>query len=164
MKRKSSVPETREKWDISREPFRLGCRLDDLAIAIKSTELESYKERKVPQYQNEKPNPKLNEGDSINQSQRKDTLIKFSNQSHRQHSDIDKTVVEQSQKINEYKSISTDQLYQSIWKNPPADIFKDTEIKQNYSKIVNSQCSYDTVYKQLSINQPTHLQSSSIWK
>ena len=63
---------------------------------IKSTELEPHKERRDPEHQNKKPNPSLNEEDGINQSQIKEKLIKFSNQSHRHHSDIDTTAIEQS--------------------------------------------------------------------
>ena len=103
----------------------LANKLNDLTI--KGTELEPHKQRPGPEHQNKKPSPKLNEEDGINQSQIKETLIKFSNQSHRHHRDIDTTAVEQSQKINEYKSISAAQLYQNVWKNPLADIPKDTK-------------------------------------
>ena len=48
-------------------------------MTIKSTELESHKERRDPEYQNEKLIPTLNEGDGNNQSQMKETFIKFSN-------------------------------------------------------------------------------------
>ena len=54
--------------------------------------------------------------------------------------------------MNEYKSISAGQLYQNVWKNPLTDIPKDTEREQNYSKIFNPQRSYDTVYRQPSMN------------
>ena len=90
----------------------LANKLNDLII--KSTELGSHKKRRDPEHQNEKPNPTLNEEDGSNQSQIKETLIKFSNQSHRHHSDIDTKAVEQSQKMNEYKSISAGQLYQNV--------------------------------------------------
>ena len=68
----------------------------------------------------------MNEEDGINQLEIKETLTEFSNQSHRHHNSIDTTAAEQSQKINEYKSVSTGHLYQSVWKNPLADIPKDT--------------------------------------
>ena len=54
--------------------------------------------------------------------------------------------------MNETKSISSGQLYQNIWKNPPADITTDTETAHNYSKIFNPQLSYDTVCRQPSVN------------
>ena len=54
--------------------------------------------------------------------------------------------------MNETKSISSGQLYQNIWKNPPADITTDTERAHNYSKIFNPQLSYDTVCRQPSVN------------
>ena len=119
---------------------------------IKGTELEPHKERRDPEHQNKKPSPSLNEEDGINQSQIKETLIKFTNQSHRHHNDTDTTAVEQSQKINEYKSITAGQLYQNLWKNLLTDIPKETEREQNYSKLFNPQLSYDTVYRQPSIN------------
>ena len=64
-------------------------------MTIKSTELESHKERRDPEHQNKKPSPSSNEEDSINQLQIKKTLIKFSNQSHRHHSDVVTAVAEQ---------------------------------------------------------------------
>lgn len=36
--------------------------------------------------------------------------------------------------------------------NPLADILKDAEREKYYSKVVNTRCSYDTVYRQTSIN------------
>ena len=131
-------------------------KLSDLAnklndLRIKSTELEPHKERRDQEHQNKKPSPSLNEEDGITQSQIKGKLIKFSNQNHRHHSDIDIAAVEQSQKMNEYKSISAGQLYQNVWKNPLTDIPKDTEREQNCSKSFNPQRSYDTVYRQPSI-------------
>ena len=54
--------------------------------------------------------------------------------------------------MKEYKSISAGWLYENVWKNPLADIPKDTKREQNYSKIFNSQRSLDTVYRQPSIN------------
>ena len=82
----------------------------------------------------------------------KETFIKFSNQSHRHHNDIDNATVEEPQKINEYKAMSPGQLYQSVWKNPLVDTPKDTKRDKNQIKIVKSQCSYDTVYRQPSMN------------
>ena len=106
----------------------------------------------------------MNKGDRINQSKRKETPTKFTNQSHRHHSDIDTTTVEESQKINEYKSISAGQLYGGVWKNSLSDIPKDTKRDQDYSKIVNPQGSYDTVYRHPSINHqhtfiPAHFEN-----
>ena len=43
-------------------------------------------------------------------------------------------------------------LVRNVWKNPLAGTPKDTEREQNYSEIFNPQCSYDTVYRQPSIN------------
>ena len=125
----------------------LANKLDDLTI--RSTELEPHNERWDPEHQNKKPNPSLNEEDSISQSQIKEKLVKFSNQSHRHYSDIDTTAVEQSQKTTEHKSISVGQLYQNVWKNPLTDIPKDTKREQNYSNIFNPP--RFTVYRQPSI-------------
>ena len=94
----------------------------------------------------------MNEEDDINQSQIKEKLIKFSNQSPRHYSDIDTTAVEQSQKFTEYKSISVKQVYQDVWKNPLTDIPKHTAREQNYSNIFNPQSSYDRVYRESYIN------------
>ena len=94
----------------------------------------------------------MNEEDDINQSQIKEKLIEFSNQSPRNYSDIDTTAVEQSQKFTEYKSISVRQVYQDVWKNPLTDIPKDTATEQNYSIIFNPQSSYDRVYRESYIN------------
>ena len=60
--------------------------LSDLAnklneLTIKSTELEPHKERRDSEHQKKKPCPSLNEEDGINQSQIKEKLIEFSNQS-----------------------------------------------------------------------------------
>ena len=52
----------------------------------------------------------MNEEDGINQLEIKETLTEFSYQSHRHHNSIDTTAAEQSQKINEYKSVSTGHL------------------------------------------------------
>ena len=125
----------------------LANKLDDLTI--RSTELEPHNERWDPEHQNKKLNPSLNEKDSISQSQIKEKLVKFCNQSHRHYSDIDTTAVEQSQKITEYKSISVGQLYQNVWKNPLINIPKDTKREQNYSNIFNPP--RFTVYRQPSI-------------
>ena len=54
--------------------------------------------------------------------------------------------------MNETKSISSGQLYQNMWKNPPADIPTDTERAHNCSKIFNPQLSYATVCRQPSVN------------
>ena len=62
--------------------------------------------------------------------------------------------------MNEYKSISAGQLYQNLWKNPLTDIPKDKEREQNCSKSFNPQRSYDTVYRQPSINHEHILQKN----
>ena len=54
--------------------------------------------------------------------------------------------------MNETKSISSGQLYQNMWKNPPADIPTDTERAHNCSKIFDPQLSYATVCRQPSVN------------
>ena len=49
--------------------------------------------------------------------------------------------------------MSAGQLYQNVWKNPPADIPKDTEREPNkYSRIVNPQRFYEIVYRETFIN------------
>ena len=75
-------------------------------MTIKGTKWEPHKERWDPEHQNKKRSPTLNEEDVINQSQIKEKLIKFSNQSYRYHSNIDTTAVEYT-----HKSISAGQLY-----------------------------------------------------
>ena len=73
-------------------------------MTIKSTELEPHKERRDSEHQKKKPSTSLNEEDGINQSQIKEKLIEFSNQSHRHQSD--RTITK-----NEWnKSISACQL------------------------------------------------------
>ena len=107
--------------------------LSDLAnklneLTIKSTELEPHKERRDSEHQKKKPCPSLNEEDGINQSQIKEKLIEFSNQSHRHHSDIDTTAVEQSQKMNEinqYPQVSFTKMYGRIDKQLFARIQKE---------------------------------------
>ena len=107
--------------------------LSDLAnklneLTIKSTELEPHKERRDSEHRKKKPCPSLNEEDGINQSQIKEKLIEFSNQSHRHHSDIDTTAVEQSQKMNEinqYPQVSFTKMYGRIDKQLFARIQKE---------------------------------------
>ena len=71
--------------------------LSDLAnksnyLTSKSAELElDKKKRRDSEHQHKKPLSTFNEEDGINQSQIKETLKKFSNQSHGHHSDIDTT-------------------------------------------------------------------------
>ena len=56
----------------------------------------------------------MNEEDGINQSQIKEKLIEFSNQSHRHHSDIDTTAIEQSHKMNEINQYPHVSLKKSV--------------------------------------------------
>ena len=80
-------------------------------LTIKCIELELHRERRDQEHLNLKLSPSLNEGDDINQSQMKETLIKFSSW---QLSYIHTTAVKQAVIFKKMISICSGQIWINV--------------------------------------------------